>query len=570
MNRHVNQSLRKTANRGGLPLFFMGLLLTSCIREEFNLNENSPIVGDVQPSWAVPLGQVHLQLNDHWDVLDSLQIEPDEVDGMLQFVQPFEVFSSAPLVLDPVQEDFTFDWLLDEAMAQGLSSFPAGESDSFGASVNWSWGVSEMSSLDSLWLSDGDWNAQVTSHLPMDLEVRISTDNILANGAPLELFLTLDYTGTLPVVASESVSLDGRSVHFLNGTDPLVPIDWEVEWLGTGEEVNAGEALEVTVSIADATIDAAFGAFATDVAWPFEMGQSIPVMEGFEHGSVHFADPQIHLWMSNSSGIPVGVEWEELAFVQDGITTYMTGPDIEDFPIIASAGLPGEDAETYHVIDNSGTTPSLTSVMDAMPDSMHLNGAISINPEGSSSHFILETSRIALEGELRLPMNGWASALQWNDTLDVDISEALEEAVQPPLDWQDVAAVTMRLRCENALPVGVRVQAIFLNGFGIAIESAAVNGFPWTAIEAGSVSNMGSPDAPGFGRVLNPEAKNIDWVLDREMAQDLIGQDCRQVVVLAMMETTDAANNQDVRFYPEDGLLIELGVRVDFDITWNP
>ena len=548
----------------------MGLLLTSCIREEFNLNENSPIVGDVQPSWAVPLGQVHLQLNDHWDVLDSLQIEPDEVDGMLQFVQPFEVFSSAPLVLDPVQEDFTFDWLLDEAMAQGLSSFPAGESDSFGASVNWSWGVSEMSSLDSLWLSDGDWNAQVTSHLPMDLEVRISTDNILANGAPLELFLTLDYTGTLPVVASESVSLDGRSVHFLNGTDPLVPIDWEVEWLGTGEEVNAGEALEVTVSIADATIDAAFGAFATDVAWPFEMGQSIPVMEGFEHGSVHFADPQIHLWMSNSSGIPVGVEWEELAFVQDGITTYMTGPDIEDFPIIASAGLPGEDAETYHVIDNSGTTPSLTSVMDAMPDSMHLNGAISINPEGSSSHFILETSRIALEGELRLPMNGWASALQWNDTLDVDISEALEEAVQPPLDWQDVAAVTMRLRCENALPVGVRVQAIFLNGFGIAIESAAVNGSPWTAIEASSVSNMGLPDAPGFGRVLNPEAKNIDWVLDREMAQDLIGQDCRQVVVLAMMETTDAANNQDVRFYPEDGLLIELGVRVDFDITWNP
>ena len=81
---------------------------------------------------------------------------------------------------------------------------------------------------------------------------------------------------------------------------------------------------------------------------------------------------------------------------------------------------------------------------------------------------------------------------------------------------------------------------------------------------------MGSPDAPGFGRVLNPEAKNVDWVLDREMAQDLIGQDCHQVVVLAMMETTDAANNQDVRFYPEDGLLIELGVRVDFDITWNP
>ena len=72
---------------------------------------------------------------------------------MLQYVQPFEVFSSAPLVLDPVQEDFTFNWLLDETMAQGLSSFPEGEGDGFSASVNWNWGVSEMSSLDSLWLT---------------------------------------------------------------------------------------------------------------------------------------------------------------------------------------------------------------------------------------------------------------------------------------------------------------------------------------------------------------------------------------------------------------------------------
>ena len=570
MSRYVTQHLKKTTWSFGLLLFFMGLLMTSCIREDFNLNENSSIVGDVQPSWAIPLGQVTLQLSDHWDVLDSLQIQTNEADGMLQYVEPFEVFSSAPMVLDPVQESFTFNWVLDEAMASGFSFFPEGESDSFGTSVNWNWGVSEMSSLDSLWLRDGVWNAQVTSHLPMDLEVRISTENILSNGAPLELILTLDYTGTLPVVASESVSLDGRSVHFLNGTDPRVPIDWEVEWLGSGEEVNAGEALDVVVSIADATIDGAFGVFATDVAWPFDMGQSIPVMEGFESGSVHFADPQIHLWMSNSSGIPVGVEWEELVFWQDEVAMFMSGPDIDDFPTIASASFPGEDAETSHVIDNSGTMPSLTSMMDAMPDSLYLNGAISINPEGSSSNFLLGTSRIALEGELRLPMNGWASALQWNDTLDVDISKVLEESIQPPLDWQDVAAVTMRLRCENALPVGVRVQAVFLNGLGIPIESLGLNSSPWTAIEAGSVSNSGSPDAPGFGRVLHPEAKNVDWVLDRELAQNLVGQDCQQVVLLAMMETTDAATNQDVRFYPEDGLHIELGVRVDFDITWNP
>ena len=546
------------------------LFLNSCIREEFNINEDSPIVGDIQPSWGLPLGQIELTFNDHWDLLDSLQIEVNESDGMLQYVQPFDVFSSAPLSLEPLQESFSFSWILDESSADVLSALPEGVNGTYETSTQWNWGLIEMSAVDSLWIGSGNWVTQVSSQLPMDLEAKLVASNILLDGEPLETILTLNYTGTLPVTASQSLSLVDGTVLFLDPSNPIVSIDWEVEWMSNGSPINVGEALAVEVSISETAVEGAFGEFAESVAWSFEMGQPIPVLEGISTGLVHFADPQIHLWMLNSSGIPVGIQWDELAFYSEGNAAYLSGSDWTGFPVIEAALNPGDDAVTTHVIDNSGTTPTLSEILDAMPDSMQLSGAVSINPEGTTDNFLLSTSRIALEGEMRLPMNGWASAIQWTDTIDVSISEALEEALNPPLDWQDVDSVTIRFRCENTLPVGVRVQAYFLNGQGEVLDSIGDHSNGWRLIEPGVVSSMGQPNDPNYGRVTVPAARNIDWVFDREMAQDLVGQDCQQVIIRAMLETTDASSNQDVRFYPEDGLRLNLGLRIDFDLNWNP
>jgi hypothetical protein len=342
-----------------------------------------------------------------------------------------------------------------------------------------------------------------------------------------------------------------------------------MEWLASGQPVSPGEAVDVDVSFVETAISAAFGNFEENIAWSFEMGQAIPALDNLITGDVHFADPQIHLWMNNSSGIPIGVEWSEFKFLKGGVASVMSGPDIDEFPVISGAMTPGDDAETIHTIDNSGTSPSLSTVLDEMPDSLFLNGAIAIHAQEEPS-FLLATSRVALEGELRLPMNGWASSLQWEDTVNVQISESLESALQPPLDWQDIASVAIRLRCENRLPMGVQVQALFLNGQGSAIDSLTTNTNGWQLIDAGQVNTAGSPSDANYGRVTNPIVQTIDWIFDREMAQELIGQDCQSIVVRAMLETSDVSSSQDVRFYPEDGFRVELGMRVDLDLNWNP
>ncbi len=554
---------------GCIVLFSMPLLLTSCIRDELNLDADSAVIGDMESSWALPLGQLELSLNDHWDLLDSLQIEASPESGILQFVQPFEAFSSAPLLMEPLDEALTFNWLLDDVSASVVSLIPAGESGSYGSAVDWSWGVNDMSSLDSLWLDSGSWLVQVSSDLPMDLEVIIRTSNIVLDGEPFECLISLDYTGSLPVVASQSIALDNRTVQFSEPMNPSIRLDWEMEWLASGQPVSPGEAVDVDVSFVETAISAAFGNFEENIAWSFEMGQAIPALDNLITGDVHFADPQIHLWMNNSSGIPIGVEWSEFKFLKGGVASVMSGSDIDEFPVISGAMTPGDDAETIHTIDNSGTSPSLSTVLDEMPDSLFLNGAIAIHAQEEPS-FLLATSRVALEGELRLPMNGWASSLQWEDTVNVQISESLESALQPPLDWQDIASVAIRLHCENRLPIGVQVQALFLNGQGSAIDSLTTNANGWQLIDAGQVNTAGSPSDANYGRVTNPIVQTIDWVFDREMAQELIGQDCQSIVVRAMLETSDVSSSQDVRFYPEDGFRVELGMRVDLDLNWNP
>lgn len=554
----------------GIVLMAMPIFITSCIREEFHLNEDLSVVGEIQPSWALPLGQLNFSLNDHWNILDSLQIEMDETNGMLQFVQPFEAFSSAPLLMEPLEESLAFQWVLDDVFASILSLLPADQSVSHESALDWNWGIDEMTALDSLWLDSSSLSVHVSSNLPMDCEVLIRSVSIVSEGQPFECWVTLDYTGSLPVIASQSISIDNSSVLFPDPTNPSVRLEWEVVCIGGGADVSPGDGINIEVSANATEIEAVFGDFRGETSWSFEMGQSIPVLDNLISGDVHFADPQIHLWMNNSSGIPIGLEWSELKFLNNGLPFFLSGPDIEDFPVIAAALTPGDDAETAHIIDNSGTSPALSTILDVMPDSLQISGAIVINPELESQSFLLSTSRVALEGELRLPMNGWASAMSWRDTVNVNISESLKNALRPPLDWEDLLSVSVRFSCENRLPIGVQVQALFLNDQGQAIDSLSSNADGWQLIEAGHVDSQGTPNSINFGRVVDPRVQTMDWIFEREMAQELMAQNCQSVVIHAMLETSQAAIGQDVRFYPDDGLSVELGLKLDFDLSLNP
>ena len=556
--------------RIGIVSCSIAICFVSCIREEFHLTEETHLTGELQPAWALPLGQLEFAFNNHWDFLDSLHIESNATNGMLQYVQPFEAFSSAPLLMNALEESFAFEWDVDDAAAAILSLLPKNQSVSHASTIDWNWGTQEMSSLDSLWLNSGSLLLEVSSNLPMDCDVLIRSSSIISGGEVFECRIELDYSGALPVTASQLITIDNSSVIFSDPMSPSVRLHWDVQCAGAGESVSAGEALSMSLSLNETEIEGAFGEFAEETSWSFEMGQTLPALENLIPGDVHFADPQIHLWMNNSSGIPIGIEWSEMKFLNNGLPMILSGSDIEDFPIVSGALVPGEDVETIHVIDNSGTSPALTAILDDMPDSLSIGGAIVINPESESPNFLLSTSRVALKGELRLPMNGWASAMNWSDTINANISESLKNALQAPLDWQDIESVSVRLRCENRLPVGIQVQAVFLNDHGDVLDSLSSNAEGWTLIGAGQVETQGSPNDSGFGRVSHPQMETVDWTFDREMAQALMTENCQSVIIEAKLETSGASHGQDVRFYPNDGLRMELGLKVDFDLSVTP
>jgi hypothetical protein len=89
-------------------------------------------------------------------------------------------------------------------------------------------------------------------------------------------------------------------------------------------------------------------------------------------------------------------------------------------------------------------------------------------------------------------------------------------------------------------------------------------------IAAGQVNSNLPSEAPNFGRVENPHAQTVDVVLDRNRALELMNRNCQSVVIRAHISTDDAMSGQDVRFYAEDQLRLDLGAKIDFNIQWGP
>jgi hypothetical protein len=548
----------------------LSILFASCIRQEFHLDEGSSIAGHLDPSFAIPLGSATFLIEDGLETLNSEQIESDPTQGWLQYVQPFDMFDAPLLEMTAVYEPSSFSWNLEPSEAQALSMLPKGQAQTFQVHSEWPWVLENMPVLDSIQLGSAQFTIHATCMAPLDMQVQLTCGNLFVGGVAASATLEFEYNGTLPMEASASINADNALIDFSQFNTPVIPLDWTVVATSNGEMIDSGMVLSCELTCDDVDIQAAYGMFGMDQTFAFESNGPIPGLAGVSPGMVHFADPRVRLWMENSSGVPVGLEWEELSFFSSSGMHQLGGTDISEFPVIAAAPSPGTTAVTSHELSNSGILPSLSSVFDAMPDSMSFSGIAAMNPEGPVSNFLLSSSTLSCSGELQLPIQGWAHGIIWNDTIYEPIAQRLAEAISPPLDWQDLERLTIRLRCTNGLPVGLSLQTIFMDDQGVAIDSLGSGAQGMEIIAAGQVNSNLPSEAPNFGRVENPHAQTVDVVLDRNRALELMNRNCQSVVIRAHISTDAAMAGQDVRFYAEDQLRLDLGAKIDFNIQWGP
>jgi hypothetical protein len=530
-----------------IALLLASLVFEGCTKREFNLNEDTTLMGTLAPAFAVPL------VHGTWsfgEVLDAIEIPATmetDASGEITAIFPFDAFQTSPIPLVPLSESDDAVLVLNDEQALALSLLPAGEEINVDFSNAFEVPMPELAEVDSVWLGGGALTISMESALPLNLTAVGVCENLVIEGQPLTVELEL-LAGS--PTTNLSIPMIGATLMGTGAEGLTLGWAWSVVLASTGQSVDPGEVLSIQTTFEEVAVTGAFGKFSSELSHPIEARMAMPELNSWDPALFFLSSPRLVFEVKNSFGIDLGLNIAELALVDGQNTTPMQGPAIDNFPDLAGAAAVGDTAWTVHILDNAGMDPDLSDVMNAAPDSLQLIGTVDVLPPAMVGQFATATDVLSCTGALEVPLAGWAQGVTWQDTLDTPISEELRAGVAPPLDWMDVASLSFRFIVDNGWPLELNGSLNFINAAGDSLLAG-----PGMLI-------------PGGADV--PATATVDYTLDRALALELMEMDCAGVAVAWTLATTDAAVGQSVQVYYQDAMSMRIAAKVECQIDPTP
>ena len=530
-----------------VALLVLTLVVASCTKREFNLSEDTPLTGTLDPVFAVPLVHGTWSFGEVMDAIEIPATLETDATGVITAVFPFDAFETAPIPLVPLSESADALLNLDAEQAAALSLLPAGAEFDVNFSNLMELPMPDLTEVDSVWLGGGVLVVQIESALPLAIAVLGTCNNLLVDGQALTVELSMD-----PVSAVLDVLIPMSDATLLGSGGDGVSLewDWSAVLTSTGQPVEAGEALTLQTAFEGTTVVGAFGKFSAELSHDIEARMPLPELTSWDPALFYLSSPRLVLEVKNSFGVDLGMNITELALLTGSEASSLTGPAIEDFPVLTGALTLGDTAWTSHVLDNEGLNPDLSDVLNAAPDSLQLLGSVEVLPPSAGGQFVTATDVLTCTGALEVPLSGWARGVTWKDTLNAPISQDLQAGVAPPLDWMDVASLTLRFIVDNGWPLDLNGSVTFINAEGDSLLAG-----PGLSIPGAS----------------NASAVTIvDYTLERPLALELMEMECAGVAVAWTLATTGADAGQSVEVYAQDAMSMRIAAKVECQIDPTP
>ncbi len=274
----------------------------------------------------------------------------------------------------------------------------------------------------------------------------------------------------------------------------------------------------------------------------------INFFENWTLGQVNFTDPRITVFVDNSFGIPVGATVQRCNIItQAGDILPLESPYVDsgfDFP--------------YPELDEVGQTKSLVFYFDK--DNSNIEDLIGQTPvaldydldgvsyPGSSQGiigFLTDSSRIEVQVEVQLPLEGSLSGFAVTDSLDFD----------PDLVFSstgDIREAELKMVTQNSIPLDVQMQVYMADENGIILDSVFAE--EQMVLVSAPIDDNGIPTGI---------AEQITYAtLDAESVQNL--RQTRKILIRTAFSTT-SMGSATVRIYADQGVSIGIGMRFSVD-----
>ncbi len=440
------------------------LLLQSCNKEYFELDR---VRDDVvwNPKVAVPLISSTLDVQELLDRFDDDEIiVVDQATGLLAIRYFSEIFSfSAEDVVIISNQNGVFPFPITSGDITTLTANnPSPNSASFNFPIDLS-NMSTVPELFSLTLDNGNLNFSATSQVGYNADVTITIPGLTLAGSPYSSSFTVPANGTNTI----SEPLTDYIMDFSTGPQGFneLVIDIDVTWQPGGSAI-PGSAISFEMSIED--IDYSFAS--ADLKQQNISGGRdsvrFRIFENAEEGEVTWTNPSFTAIFTNSYGADVAVDMQVFEVENTVQNLAITGPFDNTVQILSNPTLLVPEI-TEVIMDSSNS--NVVTVLDIEPDILIYDASLITNPSGGSNiNWLADTSRIRLEMEAILPLDGTASGFAISDTTEVDIFPLSD-------DIEEIVSITLRLAINNGFPVDGYAQVWFLDSNDVVIDSLFSN-----------------------------------------------------------------------------------------------
>ena len=386
--------------------------------------------------------------------------------------------------------------------------------------------------LDNITLEGGQLKVGLAHLETQAVTVTVTLPDLTIGGLPYSQVYNMPASdGMSPVSVLDSIDLTDFGLSFEGG-------DFKTEY----EAISGGQRILLPSAYIEMTnLDYSYidGYFSTSNLNLPSGQQTLDLFANWQQGNIQFEDPKFILNFRNSYGLPIRINIDSLSvntnfngtvnFQSQDITN---GIDL-NFPAL---GFPGV-ATTSITLNNQNS--NINDLLSNVPYDVFYNLGATINPDDDSNidNFLTDSSRLEVDIDMELPMYGNIGLFTLKDTFAFDMSE-----------YQELSRMGFKVITENGFPFEVGMQAYFLDGAGVTVDSLFTGGIA-PILAAASVD--------GNGVVTNRVTSTNEASFDHARF-DILKNNVSQMVIVGTLITTDNGNTP-VKVFSDYGVKIQLG-----------
>ena len=263
-------------------------------------------------------------------------------------------------------------------------------------------------------------------------------------------------------------------------------------------------------------------------------------------GNIHLANPSIKLLIKNYWDIPARFQFTDFYYYEEenSAALPLTGSLLTEWIEIDKPVAPAEFAIEEIVIDTN--TTNIDEVLSALPHHLSFGAKFETIPGSPYSITAGTTNEVSVE--VSIPLEFSLTNIQLTDTMDFNLGE--------DLDSETVKSIQINLLTDNGFPLGIDAQIYFVDEYYVVLDSLFDNSLAINPANVGTNGKVGTDDHVNDENIIKINSSKIENLLKAKF-----------LIPKILFNTTNAANNQDVKLYSDYGIGLKMGALVELHFT---